>query len=292
VAGDISTWAVEDEAMEFIVTENDFIDYKFRYRRLYLKLPETTVNIPMLFDYECAYHNKGLTFNAGYGWYGREGVAESRSNFVQYKVTRWLYVRGGFFLPTYGLGTNDHSLKIKRNLGLGRGQETYNIETYLFWKKYSRLFITASAPSYRFSSKEPGLYEIITPYNTTEYRVKWGFFLGKKTELGLSALGTRKAPEFYGAFLRTAPFGKKFYGMFEIDYNRIFEETVSYARLGYLVYRGFDIYYEYDASSSELLEDIDQSIGVTWNIRPRFQVSFKINFESDKAQQFQYYGWL
>lgn len=152
--------------------------------------------------------------------------------------------------------------------------------------------MTASAPSYRFASVEPGYYELITPYEESEYRVKMGLYPAKKLEIGFNLLARRPGIEVIGTYAKLAPFDNKAYLMLEYDHNRIFEDGYGYARLGSFIYRGFDVFYELDSYINGDLSDHSQAIGLSWNPRPRFNISFKINLDQNKYNQYQVYGWL
>lgn len=288
----MSTWSVEDEAMEFGLWETEHVDYRVNYRHLYIDAPEGAVEFPMLADAEVALHYGPLSLNLGFGQYSRYKTEESRSNYLQFRLSSFYILRAGFFMPTYGLGTNDHTLQIKKGFGLGRGSERYTVENYFFINKTVQVFLSAASYNFNLSSNDTGSYELGTLADETQYFSRVSAFLSKKSEIGFSVQGT--APDMMGVigvFGRWSPW-ETAYLLAEHNQNKERSREASYVRFGGFVYRGVDLYYERDSLINLGVENTSEYVGLDFAIRPRFNLSLKIALDSGAPNIYQFHGWL
>jgi len=283
----MSTFAKEDEAKDF----SDVIDYRANYRHLVLDGPFELQHFPMLADIEVSMRlSRAMLIDASYGVYSRERIPETRTSFVQFEPTNYMTIRAGYFMPVFGIMTNDHSLFIKKNNRLGRGSESYNLELWGYKKNLFQSFYTVSSPAFRFTSTEENFYRLGTVQGNT-HRVKIGYMGINRTEIGISAKAVREV-DTYGMYIKTAPYNNKFYTFFELDYNRLFEQRLDYFRAGYFIWRGMDFFIETDGLTSEFTKERKTYLGLDWSIRPRFEISLKFAFSNQYADQYQFHSWF
>jgi hypothetical protein len=183
-------------------------------------------------------------------------------------------------------------LQIRRNAGLGRGRESYNVELSGIYFKNLSFFLTASSPIFNLTSNDQNRYDIITPYEQTRYWLKVsGSGFTRKLEFGLQARSSRPGLELIGGTLRASPIGSS-YLLADGYYDRQTKARTYYARLGYYLYNGIDMYYEYDSYRSDLVEATRQAIGIDIALRPRFSLGLKYIFGESNGYQYQSRLWM
>lgn len=288
----MSTWSNKYDENEFFVTSSQYIDYRVDYRHLYVSTPIGASSYPMLLDVDLILHVAPLAFYVSGGLYSRERNFQSRTSFIKYQPFKSLSFRAGYFMPHFGIGTNDHSLFIKKQALLGRGSETYNIETWGYLKDWFQVFYTVSAPKFRLTNrKTDNLYKLMTPYYETKHFVKAGYIGFSDTEIGINVKRGSIVTEMVGAYIKTAPFITPYYLLAEHDVDTIRETSVTYARLG-LYKKGFDIYFELDRRAERIQVDKKFWLGLDWMFRPHFQVSLKVDLANSGNIQGQWFEWL
>lgn len=283
----MSTFSKEDEAEDYLKN----IDYRLNYRHLVIDNQSNTLSFPMFLDGEVSLRTDRVTLNVSRGIYSRERIPETRQSFIQYQPFNNFTVRAGYFMPTFGIMTNDHSLYIKKSNGLGRGSESYNLEIWLYKKNWFQSFFTVSAPSFRFTSTEENFYRLGTPIGN-RFRAKIGLLPIKKTEIGFSFLWNVKELETYGFYAKSAPFNNKFYTIGELDIGRSALQRMGYVRSGYFMWKGMDFFAELDSLQNDLENVNKLYIGLDWSIRPRFEIGIKISLLKQYPSQYQLHGWL
>ena len=282
----MSTWSVEDEAIEFIKGESSSFDIGLDYRHLALQSKESGfTHFPMLLDFDCAYHLGNLTLAGSVGYYSRNRIFESRENYGQLRLFQRTTIRAGYFMPTLGINTNDHSLSIKRIAGLSRGSESYNIE---LWDagKYYEIFYTVSAPSFYLESADKNFYRLATQEGTQAHRLRISILPIKRHNVGLNFF-TSEFAKMRGVFYQGSLF-KKQYLFYE--YNFTENQGALYARFGYFLFRGFDLFWEADQSKNRFSSTRNSYVGFDWMVRPRFEISLKISL-GDSPSQYQAHLW-
>lgn len=276
----MSTWSFEDEAIEFIKGESSSFDIGLDYRHLVLNSDEL-VHFPMVLDFDGAVHIQNLTLAGSVGYYGRQKIFESRENFAQFRLFQRTTIRAGFFMPNLGIGLNDHSLGIKRIAGLSRGSESYNLELWAAGKYYE-LFYTVSAPSFYIESADKNFYRLASQ----THRLRFSFLPIKRHIVGFNFL-TSEFQKMRGLFYQGSLF-KNQYIFYE--YNADESQSALYARFGYFVFRGFDLYYEADESKNDFGSVRNSYLGLEWMVRPRFELSFKLSL-GEAPSQYQTHLW-
>lgn len=83
--------------------------------------------IPMQADLEAALAFEPVTI-VGTAGVDNDGNFISRRHYVVGRPTRSLSVRGGRFMPAFGINTENHSIGVRRGIGRDEGTETYNVE--------------------------------------------------------------------------------------------------------------------------------------------------------------------
>ena len=285
----MSTWSSEDEAREFFIADSSTFDWGMDYRHLFLSggRLESPVNFPMLLDFDGAIHvNPKLSLVGSIGYYGRERILESRENYGQLEFFKGTTARIGAFMPTMGINTNDHSLAIKRIAGLSRGSETYNIELWNL-NDWFQTFYTASSKEFYIENHEKNFYRLATPQGAQTHRLRLSNVMIPKWEFGFNYL-TSDSYKMSGIFLKGSLF-KDQYIFYERDTAE--NETAIYARFGYFIFKGFDLHTEFDISENNGTRFTNFYFGVDWMVRPRIELSFKINLGEGEDQS-QMHLWM
>lgn len=202
----------------------------------------------------------------------------SRRHYLSYQLSDEWTVRGGRFLPAYGINTPDHVITIKRGLGFDQGQESYNIEasyiaeklniyaTGIFGRpdnlglnKETGIALSASRPfllenskwgaSYLFGSKrfQPARH-IFGPYIILGFSEKWALL----SEFDFQSQGVpANAPSRFGA--------------------------LNYQKLSYEPIRGLWVYFTQEWSRLDFSREDTLStaytLGVQFFPRPHFELN-------------------
>lgn len=287
----MSTWSSPSDENEFFFDSSKYVDLRINYRHLMIpdEINGGFVNFPMLLDGQLAVHvNNYLSGEIGVGMYGRDRKIESRLSFINLKIAKKFFIRAGYFMPTFGLGFNDHSLSIKKYTGLSRGQESYNIELFSGYYNFD-IFYTASAPGFKFNSYE-NQYLLLTEEERRNHWLRIGYNGIYRTVIGLN-YKKEFVNDIIGAYFKTAPFYQPWYFMGEYDHFRLTRNSVAYARLGFYKI-GIDGFLEYDQFSDKFSTDRKLFIGIDWMFRPHFQLGIKVDVLNGFKLQSQWFSWL
>lgn len=213
------------------------------FQQMQTEVPQERQTIPMQLDGHLAVHiGKTTDLVIGYGQYGPEGSMESRTHYGQFRLSRYLSLRGGRFLPAYGLNIDDHTAFIRSGLGFSQGREALALEAHFETESLmltmTRVFgetvnIMESNRSWTFNSEtREGL------------ALRSGVKLGTQYLVGAS-LYHDQTRDVGGIFLSAAPIKKWLYVLAEADYERRKVEDgpstakkVGFLRIGSEVYRG------------------------------------------------------
>lgn len=282
----MSTFGSEEETQGF------FEDIKISgdYRHLNLFSKETgNVNFPMLLDVDLGFEvTKGLLVAGSLGVYGRTRLVESRENYVQVDIfSPTNTIRVGYFMPSFGILTNDHSLQTKLISGLSRGGERYNIELWHL-NDYFQIFYTASTSQYAITPySDYNTFRIGVPYGEDTHKVRASVMYFKHYEIGLQ-YSYNIDSQLYGGFARGSII-KNQYFLFEQNY--LDQSSARWVRVGYFLFKGFDIFVEQQNSANQFSDITEFAVGFDWMIRPRIEVGFKL-FLGDSPSQLQTHLWL
>lgn len=285
----MSTWSTEDEAREFFIDDSSSFDWGMDYRHLTLSGGRlgSPVNFPMVLDFDGAIHvNPKLTLVGSIGYYGSERVLESRENYGQLELFKTSTLRFGYFISNLGINTNDHSLAIKRIAGLSRGSETYNIELWNL-NDWFQTFYTVSSKEFYIENGDKNFYRIATPDGSQAHRLRFSTVMVPKWEFGFNYL-TSDDYKMNGIFVKGSLF-KDQYIFYERDVAE--NETAIYARTGYFIFKGFDFFTEFDTYQNSVSRFTNLYFGFDWMVRPRIELSFKINLGQGEDQG-QMHLWL
>lgn len=276
----MSTWAREDEAS---IGEPEYFSLGADYRHLFID----DENVPMLMEFQLALHYSHITTTISSGYFSRTETWENRDSWAKLALPFHTFVRAGYFIPSYGINTSDHSLAIKRLPGLGRGSETHNIELGLS-NKIVQIIYTNSSSDFNFRPKGTA-YRLGTEGGSVTRRLSIESFLNANVSLGANYHSGFQ--NIYGLFLRASPL-KNMYMLIEADNVRGQDTRAFYARFGYFVYRGIDAYLEIDEYADPFFNYSNQYLGIDWMVRPRFELSLKISLGEDGKSYSQTHLWL
>ena len=271
----MATWSRKGEAREFWAAETEYVNIGADLRAMGIER-ETVVDVfPMLIEGEASLHFDNYTLAYSAGTYSRDMALESKRHYVMVKPKPNIGLRLGRFFPTFGIGTNDHSLFIKNDIGLGRGSETYNAELW-YINRWFEFFATASTLGFQFETQSDGFFENDFR-NQAEFWLRGAYIGTNKLEAGLQAkMGTQTV---VGGFLRYAPWWT-FYKMLEVNYVVESGAIISYGRMGIFPYRGIDLFFDTEHYYDLPFREISRyALGGTWMIVPRVEIEAKTRFE-------------
>jgi len=270
----MATFASEGEAQELFATSVSWLDLGIDYRWARIDSSYTD-QFHMLTEIEAALHFDKITLDYSLGKYGRDKKLESRRHYIKYSPTNSSAVWIGKFMPYWGIGFSDHTLFIKSLTGLSRGSEIHGIGGW--WKnKIFQLYGSYGSRDLRLASLDDGKYELCHD-GPPVTRVRASFIGLKKTEIGVN-YSYEKGDIGYGGFAVLSPIDKA-YAMIEVDKKKDIE--VGYARLGYFIYRGFDLFSDYQYART-FGETSLRAIGFHWMVAPRLEIEFKLS-QDDKG---------
>lgn len=200
-----------------------------------------------------------VAFASSYGIYNEKNT-ESRRHYGTLTVGDNLTLRGGKFLPSYGIHHPDHTAFNRSPLGLGQGNESYNLEVSTRGK-LGEVFLTGIA-----LTKDGEEY---TTKNTGN-ALRVNAFLTTWLQTGVSWMGLTNQVK-YGGFAQLA-FGKWFYA--SLDVNEIPDPepiVLSYGKVSFTPWRGINIIYENNLSKDLDAQVHQDAFGLQWFPRPHFE---------------------
>lgn len=264
----MSTLAQEGEAQELFTKSYPWLSLGADYRKFELKSEDYNASVHMLTEGEIALHWKGLTLDYSFGQYGRDKSPESRRHFVMFQPTNKSAVFIGKFMPMWGIGTNDHTLFIKSQTGLGRGQEIYGVGGWIA-NKILQLYGSIGTQDFTLDSLDDGTYQLVNRQPQAA-RLRLSYIGIDRNEIGFNYAKIGKE-SLFGIFAKSSVL-KNQYTFIEWDKSASME--VMYARLGYFVFRGLDLYFDYQSSRSFSESNI-RSFGLDWMVAPRLELGIK-----------------
>lgn len=272
----MSTWSTEDEAS---IGEIPGLSLGADYRHLFMD----DYNAPMKLDFGGAFTYSSLTTMFSAGYFSRSRRWQSRENWIKLALPFSSSVRAGFFMPDFGINTNDHNLAIKRIAGLSRGSETYNLEWMIAHKRFQASY-TSSINDFRFHPKEAAYRLGVRGLQTDRLKLEYYF---PRYAIGLNYLTGFK--RLYGIFFRVNP-KKDMYLMLESSHGQ--DEAAFYGRIGWFAHRGIDTYFEFDKSENLFSNYSNLYFGLDWMVRPRFRLSLKLGLGRNVKSYYQTHLWL
>lgn len=232
--------------------------------------------IPMQRDFEAAARIGQFSVVSSYGLYysaTEPDTFKGRKSYALWNLNENFSLRGGKFLPAYGIMVSDHYLSIKQGLRLGLGSERNTIESQLIFDHWSGNLSVSDATS------ELGLL------NEKSATVGLNLNLGETNRVGInywlgSYKGGRRDITGFNALLG---FSKRFYSLSEFDLlvdvpdGAIRKRGVSFfEKLGWEATRGLHLIAQIDGSQTDLgstaTKFVSPGIGITFYPRPHFEL--------------------
>ncbi|MBC7690242.1 MAG: hypothetical protein H7222_00605 [Methylotenera sp.] len=220
----------------------------------------------------------------------------SRRHYLSYQLTDNYSVRGGRFLPAFGINTPDHISATRQPLGFGQGLESYNLEGSYIGDK-TNIFITGilGRPDAMALDREKGA------------AVQGAYAIYDKTKLGLSSFygknrrGTRTLVGPYGLI----SFSDNLVLLTELDFqfrSPVGQESIAGAvnsqKLSYELRQGFWGFVTQDWSRQDFKNErtTAQAYGVGLQVFPRPHFEFNLSWQRQKlkafSEEFFDYAWL
>lgn len=269
----MSTFAHEGEARELLgLGEIDALDFGLDYRNIEVKNVNTKISngFEMYKVGQLVFRHAGLSISGSYGSFGRERKIETRQYFLGYHLDHSghnLDVKLGYWMPTIGLGSNNHDLYIKKAQGLGRGQERFGRQvSYL--NSWFELKYLEAYKDFSLQKRSDNVLALKSETAPEQYlEIKFKKIEG--IDFGLYARGQAGNTTLQGASIRL---GKgRTYLLGEMNQNPKTKLQASYLRTGAFLFRGFDGYFERQTLETTKGLEETKAVGFAWMLRPRLE---------------------
>lgn len=145
---------------------------------------------------------RAITVSASAGRYGPDQELEFRRNYLKLQIGEHLSLRAGRFMPAYGIGFADHRLPTRAGLGLGEGQETYNVEGAAVGSM-GEIFVTGVFGDETAVGLGDGDGYAVASDTRSGVVGSGALFLGDRAKLGLNYMGLSAVDHYrqaYGIF--------------------------------------------------------------------------------------------
>ncbi len=239
------------------------------------------------------FHEKAM-FVGTVGVQGGPNESDARGDFISERhyvlVTpnQTSRIRVGKFRTNFGINDPNHTRAIKSRIHFGFLSETYNLEYTKFsenWELSINLGTGRLDKERTNSNDEDAL------------SAKFTHFINGKSRIGGSLLyGTKDTEDrFVLAAHGIFPVAKKFYGIFEIDYENsdvksapsTNELVTMHTRFGYKPLKGLLAYALYDYTKANLESSLSEAFGpgfgVQWFPYPHFELSLELQRQRIRA---------
>jgi hypothetical protein len=228
--------------------------------------------IPMQVDVNGAYNSDKYAFVLGLGLSGSRSGGEGSTAFRipnaygLYRVTDEINVRGGIFLPAYGLNNSLHTIGTRAPLGFGFKDQRMGLEVSYLAEKWG-LFVS------QFGNRGNKLGE-----NATTAQIQ--FSPTEKSKFAVNYWNENNLRTVYGAWFITPIYGPLY---ISADYDSQ-KETLTdtkgqfyYAKIGYELHQGMHLY----LMSDHAQRDLDRSYTKIDRFGPGFQMFPFLHWEID-----------
>lgn len=269
----MATFAREGEAREFLgMAESENVDLMMHYRSMELTDAKTRKRdqFPMYALGQLAVRHGGITVFGSAGYFGRDRTYQTRNYFVSYNVadnSHRLDWKFGYWIPSVGLGVNNHDLAIKKGQGFGRGSEKF-IGQMTYANKWMQLKLMTAQRDIRIEKNEDN-WPKNTAENPKELLWQFSFLRIQGLDFGIHNRQTDGINTLQGYSLRVAK--KHAYVFLQQDFDPSKVLRTTYGRMGFFPFRGLDLFTEFDSFESAQATIARRGLGFSWMIRPRFE---------------------
>lgn len=269
----MSSFAREGEAREFLgLGEIDALDFGFDYRNLEVRNVDTktSAGFEMYKVGQLVFRHAGLSISGSYGSFGSQRKIETRQYFLGYHLGDYGHnvdIKLGYFMPSVGIGLNDHDLYIKKSQGFGRGQERF-VRQVSYLNSWFELKYLEAYRDFNLQKRDDNILAVKSESAPEQY-LEFKFKKIEGIDLGLHARGQAGETTLEGGSIRL---GKgRTYLLGQMDQNPKTKLQASYLRTGVFLFRGFDGYFQRQTLETiKGLEEI-KTVGFAWMIRPRLE---------------------
>lgn len=225
---------------------------------------------------KAAFHvGKTTDIVISHGAYGDPDNVQQRQYYLQMRLSRYLQMSFGRFLPAYGLNLDDHTALTRGGLGFGQGQESINLAVHFETETFQTSLTKVMGTSLETKSG-PGQLSYETDVRD-RYILRTGVKHGKNLNLGVSFL-TDAMQRYAGVYGSYAPW-KYLYLLFEYDnVRRMLDGTEGLSNLGLLrlgseLYRGVTLGLDLSSEKSDIVTR--QRIGAHLYLMPTPHLSLR-----------------
>jgi hypothetical protein len=252
-----------------------------------------TQTIPMERAIHAAFHVGKLTdLVISYGQYGTLLEAESRTHYLQVRLSPYLSLRGGRFMPAFGLAIDDHTALTRARLGFAQGNEALAVAAHyeddIWVTDLTRVVgqdVTIIETNKRWVFDSP----------TREgMAFRSGIKFSGRHSAGVSAYHD-EGRDAYGLWVSSSPIRKWLYVLAEVDEQRtIFDRTkIAFMRVGSEIYKGVVMNLDINAVRTELETRTRYGLGAQLILVPHIELRIEARRE-DETQTYMLmsHAWL
>lgn len=209
----------------------------------------------------------------------------SRTHYLMYSADNGINVRGGKFMPSFGLNHPNHYLLVRRDTGLSNDTERYNAEASYLGDGFSVLGTAIFGPGgdHHSNSKESGGTGSVNKSLSESSRIGASYYKGDSTSLH------RQLEGVYGIVSYTP----NFYSQIEIDHQDLLSAGrktkgfVGSHQLTWEVTKGVNPYLQNEwenlDDTSSLNSLLTFGAGVNLYPRPHFEITGYVGYEIPKS---------
>jgi hypothetical protein len=226
------------------------------------------------------------------------GIA-SRRHWLNYRPTDEVSLRGGKFLPAFGINVPDHIIPTKRGINWDAGNESYNLEAGWIGEQIN-LFATAifGRPDNTALNREKGgafsVYQLVSE----SYKLGASFYYGFNSTGNRTIVGPNAILGFTPSFFLLTEWdfvSQNFNSASAASQQGI----VGYQRLDYELTKGLHTYVtqEYSQLNFDNSNTFSAAYGVGLQFFPRPHLELNMSWQKQKQNSvsrddFGDYGWL
>lgn len=224
------------------------------------------------------------------------GTFLSRSHYLMNQISEGIEIRGGKFLPQFGINEPNHTVVTRSLLGFGEDRESYNLEAAYLGERFD-IFVTGifGRPDDLSLHREKGVALSASFNFLDKNKIGLSFYRGSDDQV------RRMISGLWGVFA----LAKEIFLLSELDWASVTDQTsqktqgpILFQRLGWEATKGVQLYGTYQFAKPDLSRDSTQidayGPGIDFFPRPHFEFRAEYLKQRQKSESATYadVAWL